>query len=869
MGWMPLAFFSFSLLGFCLSLGYALFSRIRRSALSPVFPIVVLAMGLALSAGLILLILLGRMSNVLFPAISAAGILILVFYPLLYWAATSLDGKFPFSWKEGIVLVLIPIAWFLGGTYIFKIGGGRMGDVEKGLGLAFLIASFFLFGFLAARAGFTAALKLKRTKIGFFVVRVIFCLALPLGALSLNFAFIREWGRYMPILGGFGSPLCFALAGLSGLLLCLPESPRPGLRLALFFLRLALFPYSLYFFIIFLPFTILVPFTIFFFGLGLLLLLPLCNFLLHLYCLAQDWKAVNEAFIWKRILPALILSLCLLPAGLYAHALLAAVNLKSAIAWIDADDPHMKKARIDIGLLERSLALSEKNAYLPLLSECSQSIVFGGRILNDRSLARLENAFLPKRSGLERLRYYESSVNFSGSEAGEFSLKAELEESVFDYSLGLQRSRIGLRLQYKGNQALGEYRLGFQLPRAAWLKDYYLYVGEDKRPGRIFSRGAAVSIYQSIVRTRRDPGLLSVSPDNRVELRVFPFSPGEIRRTGFDIYHAAGKDLALGDTIIRLPSPQKEQLGLVPDWILGSERSLTLPELGRKPYLHIIADASASSLENRNRVGELIALGLRLDLPAGAFQAPAARVSWVDYEERLRCDPSNYQSEGLGLKARGGFLPMRAIQSISLEAAKNDDNSYPIFIIASTQENALEGWARAEEYPDAVQAFFPETAGIYLLYSDDDVPSGLWELGKDSGASAVSRPRIYPVIKLPGQALLRRGSEAFVFSQEPVTSFGRIAFENARPSFSAHEKKEKEGILYSLAKDSGFLNPAVSAIVLEEDSQYRRVEDEEKRLKAEESGEGFQEMGLPWPVLALVLSLAALFFHRFRRVRFS
>ena len=75
-----------------------------------------------------------------------------------------------------------------------------------------------------------------------------------------------------------------------------------------------------------------------------------------------------------------------------------------------------------------------------------------------------------------------------------------------------------------------EVTMDFSLPENAMITDSWLWFGEDTIKAVIIDRWTASSIYESIVRRRRDPSILFKQSATQYQLRVFPMAGNETRK---------------------------------------------------------------------------------------------------------------------------------------------------------------------------------------------------------------------------------------------------------------------------------------------------------------------------------------------------
>src|SRR5690606_27434010 len=118
---------------------------------------------------------------------------------------------------------------------------------------------------------------------------------------------------------------------------------------------------------------------------------------------------------------------------------------------------------------------------------------------------------------------------------------------------GYWESQVALEMQNPSDR-WEEYSTQFRLPAGSWVSDYYLYLGDVKEPGLLVERKSALWVYDQITSARKDPGLLRYLSNGELELRVFPFTGKQSRKTGFTLIHKKpftlsidGQELPLGE----------------------------------------------------------------------------------------------------------------------------------------------------------------------------------------------------------------------------------------------------------------------------------------------------------------------------------
>jgi Ca-activated chloride channel family protein len=70
----------------------------------------------------------------------------------------------------------------------------------------------------------------------------------------------------------------------------------------------------------------------------------------------------------------------------------------------------------------------------------------------------------------------------------------------------------------------------YPMPGEAVFTDFSLFQGDQELKGEMMNANDARSIYEEIVRRKRDPALLTLAGHGLVRAQVFPIQPGETRK---------------------------------------------------------------------------------------------------------------------------------------------------------------------------------------------------------------------------------------------------------------------------------------------------------------------------------------------------
>jgi Ca-activated chloride channel family protein len=77
---------------------------------------------------------------------------------------------------------------------------------------------------------------------------------------------------------------------------------------------------------------------------------------------------------------------------------------------------------------------------------------------------------------------------------------------------------------------MGEGTYLYPLPGEASFSEFSLWQGDRELKGEVMDATQARSIYEAIVRQKRDPALIELAGHGLIRARVFPIAPGETRK---------------------------------------------------------------------------------------------------------------------------------------------------------------------------------------------------------------------------------------------------------------------------------------------------------------------------------------------------
>ncbi len=513
---------------------------------------------------------------------------------LIVYRFTPVQTK---GWKNLLAALIIPGGWYL--FFHVVIPARRVPESPywtHALVLLFVISAasflFLLLRWLVVCARNRSPRKQQ-------LLLLFFGLVFPLLGLYLD--------NSMPYLGqsplplsyaDFSHPLFAIFAVLNGLALLLSPPSMPFLRLVLFCLRCALLPFTLYFFLAFLP---LIPFAlvlITWLGVGLLVLTPTLLFFLHLDKLWNDYLALRTLKSRTLLLAAAVTSFVLLPLAISLSFLADRLAIDQALRALRSPDYSVSGTSLNRQRLTRTVnnIMHHKHkqnnffAFTPFLDAYYRYLVLDNLTLSEATLTELNSLF--------ELNIEQAKVRSAPSQ--ELPRARLATKTVATIPLGEDYlSVIALTIEPDGFTGRAqEYVSEFSLPPGAWISGFTLDIEGKPIPGMIVEKQAAQWIYRQIVNERKDPALLYYTGPNSLRLHVFPVLD-EGRKVTISIIHRSPIRLLLENEALDLGqniTQSVEKTELVAGKMLFVPESIkrSLPRISRQPYLEFIVECQAS-----------------------------------------------------------------------------------------------------------------------------------------------------------------------------------------------------------------------------------------------------------------------------------
>lgn len=630
--------------------------------------------------------------------------------PAIFYAAIRLAG---FGWDVnrwmdfGVTLgalIGVPVAWF---GFVHLIDAlWRHWDVPYLVFVVFFVASTVLVLVAFLRLLLFLYGMLIRLRHGAFVLPLLTGIFAPIGGLLLNIK--------IPFPYDFQSVHIYVLTVLNGTILLLPLPRKHSLALTVWILRAVMYSFSLYFFVVFLPYLPLSLLAMIAAGAGFLILAPTLLFVVHTRRLIEEGRMLAGRWGATHMIILFLFCLLTLPAGFTGRALIHRTALREAINAVYTPDYRTGVADVNLKQAEwslRRLRAMKDGLFVPFLTDAYDRIVFDGMVLPDYKMDEIATVLFGKNLEFEKPSNRRMDLWFGGGRERRQRWRntpppprnvrlASINNTTREAD-GLVKAEIMLTMTNAGTTQ-AEFVTDINLPEGVLVSGYWLDVEGVKVPGRVFEKRVAMWVYHMIRdATRRDPGLVVFTSDQRLQLRVFPFSAHQERTTGISFLYPAGLDpvIRVGNEEIDLASESEPRVTRVSvgnaDWVVvpaGLAREY--PRTTRIPYLHFIIDRSADAEDADGDFADrmqAIAHEAGIDawcMTAANFEFQHVMDSPIADEEIGEMAPA-----GIDLPFRGSLCPERAIKGALLDLLDKGSQirvtMVPVFVVIAAEGTEL------------------------------------------------------------------------------------------------------------------------------------------------------------------------------------
>ncbi len=641
------------------------------------------------------------------------------------------------AWKNLATAIAIPVIFYTFGILVSRMWNGSSFGEDAFIFFMIVITTLFLFFLLR----FVYILISKKKLYDFKLIWDIpIAFILPIIGLFVNDIMFNH------MFGDFSSPWFYIITVVNTVFLCLPSPKNKKLRLLLFGGRCVTFIYTLYFFLIMLPFLPFSVIAIIIFGAGFLMLTPMMLFPLHLNELVKDFNALKRVYKKRIIYLTAIAGLLVLPVATTVSYMYDRIMLDKTLEYIYSPD-YTKEYNLSTSSVNRMLNTIDYRARgdmffyksTPFLSSYYKWLVLDNLNLSESKKDMMRDLF--NGSG-----YNHNNRNRNTSRRANDTVDIKITDIKHHSEYNTEKkewiSWVDLAI-HNGDTQLwnAEYKTNIDLPVGCWISDYYLYVGDVKEMGILAEKRAATWVFDQIRSVNRDPGLLRYLQGNKVEFKVFPFQKQETRFTGIEFIHKDPVQITIDGHILKLGSEKIQKQVSYNSKIktkdityISAEDKAKLESVSRKPYYHFIVDVSANwndpnfSWYNYNNSRSTIpsdtiyknkskytnAIKNFLDKNPAEADKRDSKISYVNTYISEATLNTDWEKELLNKEFQGGFFLDRAIKKILVGSYTRTDNSYPVIVVFSDDINkAILNY----DFGD-LQFTYPESNLFYSVQND-------------------------------------------------------------------------------------------------------------------------------------------------------
>ena len=589
------------------------------------------------------------------------------------------------AWQNFLISITIPIACYIFFQLILPLWRMVDSGFSEHTFIILMIIGVILFLFFLIRGIYILSIK-KGTqwKKHQLFWKIPIAILFPLLGLLVNRGFLIGGftGNNSGVFGDFNSVWFYIIALINGILVCLPNIENKTLRLSLYTGRSITLAYTFYFFIVFLPFLPLSVIAIIAIGVGFLMLTPLVLFIIHIQELVSDYAFLKQYFSKQVLVTIAVIGFLIIPLGLTLSYHKDKLVLHETLDYIYSPD-YSKDYNIDKTSLKKTLDVvmdnkERRNDFIlgnqtPYLSRFFNWVVLDNLTLSDTKINSIERIFF----NAESFNIRQDNINNTDVKITNIGSK-----STYNAIENYWTSWIDLEITNANKNVFrSEYATIIDLPNGCWINDYYLYVGDKKEKGILAEKKSAMWVFSQIRGTNKDPGLLHYLTGNKVSFRVFPFTEGEVRKTGIQFIHKEpititidNYQLALGERTTQTAEISTENNHVA---YISSEEKKVLQKVERTPYYHFIIDASAKKGNLKDTYSKVVDIFLKQN-PLNSNH----KISFTNtYSHTF--DFNNWKANMDEQLFEGGFYLERAIKKILFRAYENKTDTYPIIIVVT------------------------------------------------------------------------------------------------------------------------------------------------------------------------------------------
>ena len=703
-------------------------------------------------------------------------------------------------------------------------------------------------------------------------------LVLPIAGLLLN--------TWIPFPADLQNPWPYVLTAVNAVFLMLPPTGWGWADRTARAMRLVLFPFTLYFFVVFLPFLPFSICAILAMGTGFLVLAPTLLFMVHGQELMRDYgRALASAGGRWRLWVRMAALLLVLPTAFMARTERDRMALHRTLDFRYAPD-YAKDARLGVAPDQVRRVLMnvrrfKDGAEIPYLTGWYNWRVFDNLLLQDEKAEELWRLIVggkpPERNKEDFLRNEFASLFGGKTRSPErrrggvtrpVPRNVEISDvrSAVRSANGETETRVTLKVTSHDEAAQAEFMTTVKVPPGVWVSGLRLKIGERWEDGRVIERKAAEWVYRQIRDvSRRDPAILRYEDEGTLTLRVFPVGHSETREVEIAFLCPDGlaeavligeRRVALGDGAARpVCAWAGDVLARNALWAWPGEMAVSA---AGSPKVYLVLDCSSGAVWDREALARVVEC---VGKTWGADSV--ARVVSANYET-VSATPGTLSVSALEqglLPSRGAFDAAGVLRRLARQCRLVSEAAPVIVFAGATARKALD-----EVDVGTWQAFCNELPGVgavWLAGADGAVPVAVRGAAGAEGPvvrlSEGGDPR-YDVaardalIAFTGAGGTWRPAEGMTeMSADSRWAKGAVAWRLQRELDEHPSRAHLQRAILKASRESGVLTPAGAYIVVENSMQWKMLEVKQQQTLAGSAALDLVESPAPgaWLLLAL------------------
>jgi len=705
----------------------------------------------------------------------------------------------------------------------------------------FVVACIVVLSLIGGMAMMLASLRLlTRFFLWFkrhdFWLLFLAALWIPLIGVSLNIETISNFA-FLP---GFQTAGIYILLLANATVLLLACLPRLRKKMLLWLAQIFTFPFTLYFFVVLLPFLLFFLPAMLVWGAGVLILSTTALFMVHGERLVKGFRRASLKFGKPLAVAMALTAFAPIPAWLLTQALLDRTALHTAISYIRHSDPRPPIAanpqRI-VRVLEKMHTLTPVGEWrdlsspaLPIWTPFYNLVVFGYLDLSVDEREHMLYIFNGKKSRPRPGTLYPNSSP-SSSLSSRFphdQISSELKTASREDDDCI-RTTLTFRMTNHAKQQ-NEFVTTLRLSPTVMVSGLRLDINGTMEDGQIFERQTATAVYEQIRNRRQDPALVRYVGENEIELRVFPLAADETRTVEIEFLYPSNAtsevvDIASGEKLIqnsdittRCPPPL-----LLTQYLNTAMLTVTPFEedsVTRTPYHHFIVERSADTA--KQTAAELLE---KIRAVNAYSPMENCKITFANFESRLMTPEP---------------IPVALLSTAQLKKMMRQFPAWGTFLEEEILREKIAAYENSKNR-DNPQSFltFPQ---FTIIGSDgaDTMPA------ENTRAVIVAIDERVFIFTKQSNVFASADSELDIFSEDKFITPSNVGVvENETYQYGAAVWAVQDGIdnntmhekgllpwLVAASRESGILVPATAYIVVENKADWNRLSEQERRTLA-------------------------------------